>query len=105
MSSSKKSVVWTLKVDRKFDSAVQDAVSRLGYTGKAELTREAIREFLIRRKLFSLLDGEPIIPLHPTRTPDEALNRLLDIFKGLSSDTIRDEIRKARDDVSKEFLE
>ena len=46
MSKTKNDIVWTVKVDKNLNAAVQEAVSILGFTSKAELSREAVREIL-----------------------------------------------------------
>lgn len=104
MSVPKKDITWTIKVDKHFDDVISDLVKSLGYTGKAELTREAIREFLARRKLFSLLGGEPVIPRQIENNPEEALKKLASIFSSIPLETIKDEIAKGREDVEKAML-
>ncbi len=104
MSKVKRDILWTIKVDKTFDDAVQKTVNILGYKSKAELAREAIREFLIRHKLYSLLGGEPIVPVSAKNTPKEALERIQEKLKGIPRDVIDAEVRKARDDVARELL-
>lgn len=105
MSSSRDDVTWTLKVDKKLDQAVQQVLIQLGYKSKAELTREAIREFLIRRKLFSLLGGDVTIPISFEHTPDEALNALITQVEKLSSEELKEEVEIARKKVERELLD
>ncbi|MFX1512115.1 MAG: hypothetical protein ACFFCQ_05980 [Promethearchaeota archaeon] len=105
MSRSRKDTIWTLKIDRKIDEAVQQVLTQLGYTSKAELAREAIREFLIRRKLFSLLGGEPVVPISPRYTPEDALNLLITHLKGIPADVLKQEIQDARSEIAKDLLE
>jgi hypothetical protein len=104
MSKVKRDILWTIKVDKSFDDAVQKTVAILGYKSKAELAREAIREFLIRHKLYSLLGGEPIMPVSMKTTPKEALERIQEKLKNIPLDVIDAEARAARDDVAKELL-
>jgi hypothetical protein len=104
MSKVKRDILWTIKVDKTFDDAVQKTVNILGYKSKAELTREAIREFLIRHKLYSLLGGEPIVPVSANNTPKDALKRIQEKLKGIPRDVIDAEVRAARDDVARELL-
>ncbi len=105
MAKSQDDVVWTIKVDKKIDDAVQVVLHQLGYKSKAELTREAIREFLIRRKLFSLLGGEPTIPKQSSVTSNEALNLIITKLKSLTDAEIEQEVHLAREEVAKEFLD
>ena len=103
-SKEKESITWTLKVDKNMDSAIQEAVKQLGYFSKAELTREAIREFLIRHKLYNLLGEEPRILTSQQVNPDTAIERILFLFKDIPLKAIREEVEKARSEVEKEIL-
>ncbi len=103
-SKEKESITWTLKLDKNMDSAIQEAVKKLGYFSKAELAREALREFLLRHKLYNLLGEEPIIPITPSLSPEDALERMLILFKDIPSKNIKEEVKKARDEVEKEIL-
>jgi len=105
MTTIKKMRTWTLKVDENLDKAVQKAVKLLGFTGKAELTREAVREYLIRQKLISLLEGDIIIPINPEKSSDDALKTLLENLQSIPDEIIREEVQIARNEVEKEFLE
>jgi len=105
MSSSQEDVLWTIKVDKRMDNAVQTVLKQLGYKSKAELTREAIREFLIRRKLFSLLGGELSVPVSMEHTPENALNLLITYLAKIPSDVLDQEIKKARTEVARELLD
>ncbi len=105
MSSARDDVTWTLKVDKKLDEAVQQVLIQLGYKSKTEFTREAIREFLIRRKLFSLLGGDVAIPISFEHTPDEALNALITQLEKLSSEELKEEVEIARKKVEQELLD
>ena len=105
LTSAQDDVIWTLKVDGKMDEAVKTVIKQLGYKSKAELTREAIREFLIRRKLFSLLGGEPSIPLSIEHTPENALNLLITHLEKIPKDILNHEIQAARSEVAKELLD
>ena len=103
-SKEKESITWTLKVDKNMDSAIQEAVKQLGYFSIAELTREAIREFLIRHKLYNLLGEEPRILTSQQVNPDTAIERILFLFKDIPFKSIREEVEKARSEVEKEIL-
>ncbi len=103
--STKEDVIWTLKINKKMDEAVQKVLSQLGYKSKAEFTREAIREFLIRRKLYSLLGGEVSIPISFEHTPEDALNALIGQLEKLPTDLLKDEVEIARKEVERELLD
>jgi hypothetical protein len=101
----KQDVVWTIKVDKGLDMAVQEMVKRLGFTSKAELTREAIREYMIRHKLFSLLGGEPSGPsLKESPSPETALQELSLILQKIPKKELDEDIDAARKEVSDAFL-
>ncbi len=104
MVRSRENILWTIKVDKTFDNTVQKILNLLGYKSKAELIREAIREFVIRRKLYSLLGGEPAVLASPKMPPHEALDQLHELLKDLPEEVIDKEMRTARDEVSKELL-
>jgi len=104
MSNVKHDILWTIKVDKAFDDAVQKTLNILGYKSKAELAREAIREFLIRHKLYSLLGGEPVMPVSPKNTPKEALERIQEKLRTIPIDLIDAEVEAARDEVAKDLL-
>jgi len=105
MSEPKQDVVWTVKVDKKMDAAVQATIAMLGFTSKAELTREAVREYLIRHKLFSLLGGEPSGPIAKQDMPPEvALHELSLILKKLPKKILEEEISTAEEDVANTFF-
>ncbi|MHA2225314.1 MAG: ribbon-helix-helix domain-containing protein [Candidatus Hodarchaeales archaeon] len=105
MSSTQEDIVWTIKINKRMDEAVQKVLYQLGYKSKAEFTREAIREFLIRRKLFSLLGGDVFIPRSFEHTPENALNALITQLERLSPDTLKEEVETARIEVEKEILD
>ncbi len=106
MSSSKQNIVWTVKVTKKLDAAVQEVLSVLGFTSKAELTREAVREYIIRHKMFSLLGGEPSGPINRSEMlPDAALHELSLILKKLPKKILEEEVTLAREDVAGAFLD
>lgn len=105
MAAAQDDVIWTLKVDRKMDAAVQTALQPLGYKSKAELTREAIREFFIRRKLFLLLGGEPSMPVSIEHTPETALNLLIAHLEKIPKEILTQKIQAARSEVAKELLD
>jgi len=99
-----KAKLWTLKVDSQLDQATQRAVRTLGYTGKAELTREAVREFLIRRNLFELLGGEPIIPSKDERPSERITTKIIERLRNIQDDDLREEVSRARTEVERELL-
>lgn len=99
MSKSKAKITWTLKIDRQLDYTVQEAVEKFGYSSKAELTREALREFLIKRKVFDLLGGEASIPKRPKHEPMNALELLTKKLSVVHPKVVKEETRKAREDV------
>ena len=105
MATFKKVITWTLKVDESLDRAVQKAVKLLGFTGKAELTREAVREYLIRQKLIFLLEGEMTVPPIPQKNPEYALKNLLEMLENIPEKVLKEEIQIARNEVEKELLE
>ncbi len=92
-------------MSKKIDETVQQVLKQLGYKSKAELTREAIREFLIRRKLFSLLGGEPVVPISHRHTPEDALKIMITHLKEIPKEVLGQEIQAARSEVAKELLE
>ena len=104
MSKIKHDILWTIKVDKAFDDVVQKTVNVLGYKSKAELAREAIREFLIRHKLYSLLGGEPVMPVSSKKTPREALERIQEKLGSIPIEIIDAEVGAARDEVAKDLL-
>jgi hypothetical protein len=104
LETPKDDVLWTLKVYRNLDESVQKALILLGYKSKAELAREAVREFIIRRKLFSLLGGEPTIPVTPKLSPQEAVDGLIALLGKIPPAELDKEIRAARKEVARELL-
>jgi len=42
---------WTIRADEILDKLVEENVRALGYTSKAELVREAVREFILKRNM------------------------------------------------------
>lgn len=105
MSSTREDIVWTIKINKRMDETVQKVLYQLGYKSKAEFTREAIREFLIRRKLFSLLGGDVFIPKPFEHTPENALNALIMKLEKLPLDVLKEEVETARIEVKKELLD
>ena len=105
MSSTKEDIIWTIKINKRMDEAVQKVLHQLGYKSKAEFTREAIREFLIRRKLFSLLGGDVFISRSYEHTPENALNTLITQLEKIPSDVLKEEVETARIEVEKELLD
>lgn len=99
-----KHVLLTVKVDKSLDEAIQKTMSILGYNSKAEVTREALREFVIRRKLYSLFGGELVSQDTGDMTPQEALEQIQAMLRGIPKARIDEEIAAARDDVARELL-
>jgi len=100
-----KFILWTIKVDKAFDTAVQKTLSYLGYKSKAELVREAIREFLICRKLFSALGGEPSLPISTKPSPEDALAEIQKVLNDIPAEKIEEEVKAAREEVAKKLLD
>ncbi|MFQ5979701.1 MAG: hypothetical protein ACE5OZ_16350 [Candidatus Heimdallarchaeota archaeon] len=69
------------------------------------MIRDAIREFLIRRKLFSLLGGEPSPHLTPRYPATDALNILIAQLQGIFEADLELEIQEARSEVARELLD
>jgi hypothetical protein len=99
-----KDVLLTVKVDKALDRAIQKTVTLLGYKSKAELAREALREFLIRRKLYNLFGGEIVNQSPKDMTAKEALEQIRGMLQGLSREQVEKEITAARDEVARELL-
>nr|MDO8113740.1 hypothetical protein [Candidatus Sigynarchaeota archaeon] len=104
MTQNKHDVVWTIKVDAAFDKAAQRILELYGYKSKAEIVREAVREFLIRRGLANLLGGEVIVPGTSPMSPIEALGQIKAALTKVPKGELAVLANKARDDVAKEFL-
>jgi len=90
------STTWTIKVDNSMDKAANRAVDMLGYMSKAELIREAMREFLLRRGIFALVGDTQNIP-KIAESPAESLEHLLKLSLPLEElekiiDDTRDEV-------------
>ena len=96
-----KDVIWTLKVSKRMDDAVQEMMDQLGYKSKAELAREAIRDFMLRRNMYFLLGGEIQPPSKSEITPENALSNLHKILAKIPKQTIAEEVQKAREDVER----
>ena len=97
-------VLLSVKVDKALDRAIQKTVTLLGYKSKAELAREALREFLIRRKLYNLFGGEIVNQETKDMTAKEALEQIRGMLQGLTREQVDKEITAARDDVARELL-
>ncbi len=87
---------WTIKVDDSLEQAANRAVGILGYMSKAEMVREAIREFLLRRGIFTLIGDTEKIP-KIDETPQESLNKLLEL--AVPQETLQKIIDEARNEV------
>ncbi len=97
-------VLLSVKVEKALDRAIQKTVTLLGYKSKAELAREALREFLIRRKLYNLFGGEIVNQETKNMTAKEALEQIRGMLQGLTREQVDKEITAARDDVARELL-
>jgi hypothetical protein len=104
MTAAKRGILLTIKMDEALDASIQKAIDLLGYKSKAELAREAIRDFLIRHRLYSLLGGEPSVPCSSNMTPDEALTQLRAQLGKVPKKIINEEVDAARDEVAKALL-
>jgi hypothetical protein len=105
MTPSKHGILLTIKMDDALDASIQKAIDLLGYKSKAELAREAIRDFLIRHRLYSLLGGEPSVSYASNMTPGEALTQLRARLGKVPKKIIDEEVDAARNDVAKTLLE
>ena len=99
MARTNRDVVWTIKVDESFDRAVQEVQHQLGFRSKAELAREAIREFLIRHRLYNLLGGETVIPAVHKSSPEAAFDTIHEILKNIPVDVVEAETKAAREEI------
>lgn len=72
---------WTIRADDVLDKLVEENVRILGYTSKAELVREAVRDFILRRNMgrFGLLTLDHQRKAAAIVNPQEALKRLASI--------------------------
>lgn len=104
MSKTKRDVVWTVKVDPSIDKATQRISELFGYHSKADVVREAVREFLIRRGLANLLGGEPAILETSPESPREALAQMKEMLKDVPAAELREIVARARDEVARELL-
>ncbi len=69
-------VTWTVKIDETLDTATNLAVKQLGYPSKAELIREAIRDFLLRKGVLGMIGDLHELPMLD-ETAQESLERLV----------------------------
>lgn len=93
-------VTWTIRINEQLDKLVNSNIRDLGYTSKAELVREAVREFILKQNLGRL--GLRTTDRLKTATvdPDEALARLAAITKDVNAvDQILSEERQAIEDA------
>ncbi|MFQ6127143.1 MAG: ribbon-helix-helix protein, CopG family [Candidatus Heimdallarchaeota archaeon] len=95
---------WTIRADKVLDKLVEENVRALGYSSKAELVREAVREFILKRNAgrLGLLTLDRQREEGKTIDPNEALERLSTITKdkGLVDRILEEE----RDIVEKALL-
>lgn len=93
------SKVWTIKVSRALDKLVEELVRELGYTGKAEFVREAVREAILRKNI-GLLGLYSMDKLSDEKgDPFKALKKLLR-FK-VSKEIVENEIKEGRKEIEK----
>jgi hypothetical protein len=104
VSRTKHDIVWTVKVAPSIDKAAQRVLELFGYHSKADVVREAVREFLIRRGLIGLLGGEPTVPEAPQMAPIDALARIKVLLKDLSKEDLDKIVEQSRDEVARECL-
>ena len=104
MSKTKNDVVWTVKVAPSIDKATQRVLELFGYHSKADVVREAVREFLIRRGLIGLLGGEPVIPEVPNMAPKDALAKLKVLLKDIPKEDLDKIVERSRNEVARECL-
>ena len=102
--TTKHDIVWTIKVDEAFDKATQRILEIYGYKSKAEIVREAVREFLIHRGLINLLGGEPVVPEIAPMTPKDALAQIKNVLTKISKEELMLLGNKARNDVATELF-
>ena len=82
-------IVWTIKVNKKMDEAVNKVIMMLGYKSKAELAREAIRDFILRRNLFVLFGKELTIPIKAEKTPEEAIKEITSLLTTVPKEKLK----------------
>jgi hypothetical protein len=104
MNASKRCILLIIKMDKALDASIQKAIDLLGYNSKAELAREAIRDFLIRHRLYSFLGGGPSVPCSSNMTPDEALTQLRAQLGKVPKTILNEEVDAARDEVANALL-
>lgn len=98
------STTWTIRADRILDKLVEENVRTLGYSSKAELVREAVREFILNRNAGRL----GLLTLNHQREkgkkidPNEALERLATITK--DNELIDRILEEERDIIEKALL-
>ena len=98
--SNVRNVILTVNVDKALDAAIQKTMRVLGYNSKAELTREALREFVIRRKVYTLFGGELVSQDASDMTAVEVLEQIQGLLRGIPEEHMDKEIppcNKARD--------
>ncbi len=77
------STTWTIRADKTLDKLVEENVRVLGYSSKAELIREAVRDFILQRNTgrLGLLTLDQHRESGKTIDPNEALERLATLTK------------------------
>ena len=93
-------MTWTIRVNEDLDRLVDSSISELGYTSKAELVREAIREFILKQNVGRLGLRTAGRFRSTSGDPDEALARLATITRDVKAvDEILSEERQAIEDA------
>ncbi|MHA1594096.1 MAG: ribbon-helix-helix domain-containing protein [Candidatus Baldrarchaeia archaeon] len=93
------SVVWTIKVSKDLDRLVSELVKELGYTGKAEFIREAVRDAILRKNI-GLLGLYTMDVLSNERgDPFDALKRLLELK--VPKEVVEKALREGREELEK----
>ena len=98
-------IVWTIKVPKQMDDAVNKMIDMLGYRNKAELTREAIREFILHKNLFTLFGKDLEVPVISGMNPEEALKEITKILARIPKDELDKDIKAAREEIATTFLD
>jgi len=98
------STTWTIRANKTLDKIVEENVRALGYSSKAELIREAVREFILRRNTgrLGLLTLDQQREEGKTIDPNEALERLATITK--DKELVDHILEEERDIIEKALL-
>jgi Arc/MetJ-type ribon-helix-helix transcriptional regulator len=98
------STTWTIRADKTLDQLVDENVRALGYSSKAELIREAVREFILRRNVgrLGLLTLDQHREASKQIDPNEALERLATLTK--DKQQVAQILEEERDIIEKALL-